>query len=225
MKLKPNTYQPNKAELEEDLRVKSSFDNAVKSLVTPVEVKREVRLMKKFLTISVAVIFVILSGTATASPKWGAFLRVNPTPDGDGEYAYAVSWNNTSRQEALRSVTKACEQEIGRKCWPAYEVYEYDWWRNIPTLIIFFSLASNNDNYNYENTETWEERFRCAAVYLDTHINFYHAEFGNSESQTRKIAEEAIEAMYEEQSDWIFDHGVGRDHIPIDLVGVYCNSE
>lgn len=41
--LKPNTYQPSKAELEEDLRVKSSFDNAVKSLVTPVEVKRDIR--------------------------------------------------------------------------------------------------------------------------------------------------------------------------------------
>ncbi len=41
VRLKPNTYQPNKAELNEDLRVKSSFDQAIESLVTPVKVKRE----------------------------------------------------------------------------------------------------------------------------------------------------------------------------------------
>lgn len=41
--LKPNTYQPSNAQLEEDLRVKSSFNDAVKSLVTPVEVKRDIR--------------------------------------------------------------------------------------------------------------------------------------------------------------------------------------
>ena len=40
VRLKPNTYQPNKAELKSDLRVKSSFDQAVKSLVTSVNVKR-----------------------------------------------------------------------------------------------------------------------------------------------------------------------------------------
>ncbi len=43
VRLKPNTYQPNMAELEADMRVKSSFDKAIKSLVTPVEVKRELR--------------------------------------------------------------------------------------------------------------------------------------------------------------------------------------
>ena len=43
VKRKPNTYQPKKAELKEDLRVKSSFDQAINSLVTPIKVKREMR--------------------------------------------------------------------------------------------------------------------------------------------------------------------------------------
>lgn len=43
VKLKPNTYQPNKADLNTDLRVHSTFNRAVKSLVTPIEIKRDIR--------------------------------------------------------------------------------------------------------------------------------------------------------------------------------------
>jgi len=39
VRINPNTYQPNKSEFESGLRVKSSFDKAVKSLVMPAEVK------------------------------------------------------------------------------------------------------------------------------------------------------------------------------------------
>lgn len=42
VQLKPSTYQPNKAELEVDLRVKSTFENSIQSLLTPVEIKRVV---------------------------------------------------------------------------------------------------------------------------------------------------------------------------------------
>ena len=38
--LKPNTYQPSKAELEADLRVQTSFDQAAKALVKPVKVNK-----------------------------------------------------------------------------------------------------------------------------------------------------------------------------------------
>ena len=41
VRLKPNTYQPNKVELESDLRVQASFGQAVKSLVKSVEIKRD----------------------------------------------------------------------------------------------------------------------------------------------------------------------------------------
>jgi len=43
VRLKPNTYQPSKAELKADRRVNASCDQAVKSLLTPVEVKRGAR--------------------------------------------------------------------------------------------------------------------------------------------------------------------------------------
>ena len=39
--LNPNTYQPNKAELDIDLRVHSTINWAVKSLVASAEVKCE----------------------------------------------------------------------------------------------------------------------------------------------------------------------------------------
>lgn len=43
VRLKPNTYQSSKAELDAELRIKSSFHKAVNSLVTPIEVKRDLR--------------------------------------------------------------------------------------------------------------------------------------------------------------------------------------
>ena len=36
----PSTYQPTKAELEEDLRVNVSFEDALDALVMPVKIKR-----------------------------------------------------------------------------------------------------------------------------------------------------------------------------------------
>ena len=39
LELVPPSYQPSKAELEEDLRVDATFDEAVQALVRPVKVR------------------------------------------------------------------------------------------------------------------------------------------------------------------------------------------
>ena len=43
VKIVRDTYQPSKAELEEDLRVDATFDEAVRALARPVEIRRTVR--------------------------------------------------------------------------------------------------------------------------------------------------------------------------------------
>jgi len=41
VEIKHNSYQPNKADLQSDLRPNASFDMAIKALTAPVKVKRK----------------------------------------------------------------------------------------------------------------------------------------------------------------------------------------